>query len=147
MAGPQIRWGEIGGNDRFYKATLTGDYRARNSERMGDHNLRGLRGNGMDGFENLFKPIAVVCEKSREPFPGIPYIWISEETEKLFVCSNSDKRKPGTANDILIVGMGYERYLPTERLQRARDTHKRMYVAGSADSDNEIVRSVFGHDD
>lgn len=114
---------------------------------MGDHNLRGLRGNRSDGFEHLLYTLAVVGQKSRKPFLWIPYIRISEDAEELFVCSNADKRKPGIVNDTLIVGMGYERHLPTERLQRARDTHKRMYVAGSADRDNEIVGSGFGHDD
>ena len=137
--------GKIGGDDRFHKAKLTGDYGARHCERMGNHNLRGLYGNGPDGFEYLFKPSAVLSQKSREPFLGVPYIWISEDATELFVRSNSDKRKPGITNDILIIGMGYERDLSPERLQCARDTHKRMDIAGSSNSDNEIVRSGFGH--
>lgn len=124
---------------------LPGNCGGRHRERMGDHHLRGLCGNGLDGFEYLFEASAVISQKSREPFLGIPYLRIPENAKELFVRSNPDKRKPGITNDILIIRMSYERYLPPECLQCVRDTQEWMDIAGSSDSDNEIARSGFGH--
>jgi hypothetical protein len=49
----QVRWRKVRGNDRFYKAALSGNHGTRHDKWMGYHHLVCLQGNGLNGFVYL----------------------------------------------------------------------------------------------